>query len=106
MRRNGKIKEKERAPLMKRYAAVIRKTMKDRTRRYFAMALAGVVVFTTTYALILPAITLEREEAARMPGMTVGQQETVKLLDCKQPIHQHTDACYETVNGEKKLVCG
>ena len=106
MRRNGKIKEKVRSPLMKRYAAVIRKTMKDRTRRYFAMALAGVVVFTTTYALILPAITLEREEAARMPGMTVGTHATATLLDCKQPVHQHTDACYAEVNGEKKLVCG
>ena len=30
-------------------------------------------VFTTTYALILPALTLEKNEAAQMPGVDLGE---------------------------------
>ena len=40
----------------------------------FVTCLAAVVVFCTTYALILPAITLEKK--------------------CEIPEHTHTDACY------------
>ena len=46
-------------------------------------AVACVVVFMTTYALILPAITLEKGE-----------------LICGLEVHEHTDSCYEDV-----LVC-
>lgn len=46
-------------------------------------ALACVVVFCTTYALILPAVTMERETF------------------CGYTEHTHTDACYE-----KQLSCG
>ena len=37
-------------------------------RRALVTTLAGVVVFVTTYSLILPAITLESEVAEEMPG--------------------------------------
>ena len=50
--------------------------------------LAAVVVFCTTYALILPAITMEK--------------------DCQIPEHTHTEACYtkETSTIEKMVpVC-
>lgn len=47
-------------------------------------ALAGVVVFCTTYALILPAITLEKQ--------------------CDIPEHTHTDACYAQVTSVEKRV--
>ena len=44
---------------------------------------AALVVFVTTYALVLPAITMEQNAS------------------CGIPEHQHTDACYE-----EQLVCG
>lgn len=46
--------------------------------------LAAIVVFCTTYALILPAITMETQ--------------------CNIPEHTHTDSCYETVT-ESGLLC-
>ncbi|MGM9587393.1 MAG: SpaA isopeptide-forming pilin-related protein [Candidatus Limivicinus sp.] len=74
--------------------------------------LAAVVVFCTTYALILPAITLE--------GATCGLQEHTHSLECytqvtsvtvTEPVctlesldlHRHTQSCYDE-NGEP--VCG
>ena len=50
---------------------------RKRLRHRVVTVLAGVVVFCTTYALILPAITLEKQ--------------------CDIPEHTHTDACYEAV---------
>lgn len=47
--------------------------------------LAAVVVFCTTYALILPAITLENEQ-------------------CQIPEHTHTEACYTQVTSVTKKV--
>lgn len=65
----------------------IRKILKDRrTRQIFSrvvMSIAAVVVFVTTYAMILPAITLE------------------KTAVCGIEEHQHSDSCYEKI-----LVCG
>ena len=51
--------------------------------RRFVSILACVVVFCTTYALLLPAITLEKTAA------------------CGIEEHQHDDSCYEN-----KLTCG
>ena len=48
------------------------------------MVLGSVVVFCTTYALILPAITMERE--------------------CQIPEHTHTGACYTQVSSVRKVV--
>ena len=53
-------------------------------RHRVVTALAGVVVFCTTYALILPAITLEKK--------------------CDIPEHTHTDACYAQVTSVEKRV--
>ena len=50
---------------------------RKRLRHRVVTVLAGVVAFCTTYALILPAITLEKQ--------------------CDIPEHTHTDACYEAV---------
>ena len=60
---------------------------RKRLRHRVVTALAGVVVFCTTYALILPAITLEKQ--------------------CDIPEHTHTDACYAQVTSVEKrvLVC-
>ena len=57
-----------------------------RKRRWYQIVtcLAGVVVFCTTYALILPAITLEKQ--------------------CDIPEHTHTDTCYTQVTSRVKQV--
>lgn len=87
-------------------------------------ALAAVVVFCTTYALILPAITMEQtafcglqehihDDSCYTPGETLTEQ----VLICQEPevpghshgeacylpVHTHTDGCY--VQGESELVC-
>ena len=56
-----------------------------RKRRWYRVTtcLAAVVVFCTTYALILPAITLEKQ--------------------CEIPEHTHTEACYTSEQGD--LIC-
>lgn len=56
-----------------------------RKRRWYQVmtCLAAAVVFCTTYALILPAITLEKQ--------------------CEIPEHAHTEACYTSVQGD--LIC-
>lgn len=57
---------------------------RKRLRHRVVTVLAGVVVFCTTYALILPAITLEKQ--------------------CDIPEHTHTDACYAQVTLVEKRV--
>lgn len=57
---------------------------RKRLRYRVVTVLAGVVVFCTTYALILPAITLEKQ--------------------CDIPEHTHTDACYAQVTSVEKRV--
>lgn len=65
--------------------------------------IAAIVVFCTTYALILPAITMETQ------GLSCGLAEHTHSQDCYQLIcgkqeyfsHSHSDECYE--NGA--LVC-
>ena len=42
---------------------------KSRFWRGTAMTLACTVIFVTTYAMILPAITIEQDVAENMPGM-------------------------------------
>ena len=72
---------------MKELLRKIRQILQDRkTRRFFTRvvsSVAAIVVFVTTYALILPAITLE------------------KTASCGIEEHQHSDSCYE-----ERLVCG
>lgn len=61
---------------------------KNRTWRRVVFGLACIVVFCTTYALILPAITLEGEAL---------------VLDCAYTVHDHTEGCY---NDDGELICG
>ena len=55
-----------------------------RKKRWYQVVtcLAAVVVFCTTYALILPAITMEKQ--------------------CDIPEHTHTEACYTQVTSVEK----
>lgn len=78
--------------------------------RQVVTALAAVVVFCTTYALILPAITLEKEcqipehvhSDACYQQETVTKQVPVCTLETLN-IHQHTKECWDD---EKNLICG
>ena len=67
----------------------IRRLLKDKTRlkrwRKMILCLSCVVVFCTVYALILPAITLERKTV------------------CGQEEHSHTEECYSS---DGQLACG
>ena len=71
---------------MKKLLAKIRKILRDRrTRRFltrFVSGIAALVVFVTTYALVLPAITMEKE------------------ANCGIEAHQHDDSCYT-----EELIC-
>ena len=60
----------------------------QRKKRWYRIvtSLAAVVVFCTVYALILPAITMERE-------------------NCDIPEHTHTEACYTKVLPGRELIC-
>jgi len=85
---------------------------RDRRRhrwRKVVRLLSGVVVFCTTYALILPAITMEKTYCgleAHTHGETCYTQVTSRLrreLVCAAQPHEHTEACYDL---EKDLICG
>ena len=90
---------------------------RKRIRFRILFALACIVVFATTYALILPAITMEKEvcgieehthtescyevtEASQEQKLICGKEESEE--------HKHNEECYEivTVPAEKTLVCG
>ena len=68
----------------KEYTAAHRRRKKWLTA---VTCLAAVVVFCTTYALILPAVTLEK-----------GQK-----LECTYSLHEHEKSCYDS---EENLICG
>ena len=77
----------------------------NRRRRGFVRFLACLVVFCTTYALILPAITLEKTtHCGQVEHTHTDSCYTVNLI-CpleQSEGHVHTDECYETV---RKLIC-
>jgi len=52
-----------------------------KTRKTVARTLASIVAFCTTYALILPAITIDQETAEEDPGIVLTEDENVNALD-------------------------
>ena len=87
---------------------VLRKRRNRKRWQKVVTALCALVVFCTTYALILPAITLEK--GCPIPEHTHGpecytqltaRQETT--LSCAAQIHQHTKGCYDQ---NHNLACG
>ncbi len=80
--------------------------------RCVVTALACVVVFCTTYALIIPAVTMTEETYCGKEAHTHTQEECYKrVLVCGQEEtepteptleHTHTDECYET---KSVLIC-
>lgn len=90
--------------------------MKDHKKRQMwyriVTTLAVVVVFVTTYMLILPAITMENKaecgitEHKHDANCYSSHYEKEKELACTTDslgVHKHTDACYDA---EHKLICG
>ena len=66
---------------------------------------AAVVVFVTTYALVLPAITMETEAQCGIEAHQHSDECYTDELICKipeSPGHVHTDTCYEL---SQVLVC-
>lgn len=82
------------------------KRARRRTWHKVLAAAACVVVFCTTYALILPAITLEQTAYCGYEEHTHSEACYTRTLICGQEEdaqpHQHTDACYQT---EDVLIC-
>ena len=66
------------------------------TRRRIRTIIAVIVVFATTYSLVLPAITLESNSASKMAGLNLSGQ-SGRELGCHFNVHKHTDACYKEV---------
>ena len=81
-------------------------------RKRIVSALGCVVVFCTTYALILPAVTQERESFCGIEAHIHAQECLVQgseidhyELMCSYEtlgVHQHDDACYDD---QKNLIC-
>lgn len=62
--------------LWRKAAEFLNNRRKDKRWRKIVTSLAAVVVFVTTYALILPAITMDDETAEQEPGIVLVQDET------------------------------
>ena len=100
------------SPLRKKIGSIMKDHKKRQVWYRIVTSLAVVVVFVTTYMLILPAITMENKAEC---GITEHQHdancysthyEKEKVLDCTTEtlgVHKHTDACYDA---QHKLVCG
>ena len=94
---------------MKALLQKIRQILKDRkTRRFFTRlvsTVAAIVVFVTTYALVLPAITMESEAACGIEAHQHDQSCYTDVLVCEtpeSPEHVHDESCYTT---KQELVC-
>ena len=80
-----------------------------RKRRWYQVTtcLAAVVVFCTTYALILPAITLEKQcalpEHTHTEACYTSEQGDLICTQSAEPQHTHTEECYQET---QDLVCG
>ena len=80
-----------------------------RKRRWYQVTtcLAAVVVFCTTYALILPAITLEKQceipEHTHTEDCYTSERGDLICTQSTEPQHTHTEECYQET---QTLVCG
>lgn len=95
-----------------RHEATVYTNRRRRRKRWRSavLALAAVVVFCTTYALILPAITMAQQTYCGMEEHRHGDEcyETVLLCDKEFDVvqpegHIHTATCYDY---EEVLTCG
>lgn len=82
-----------------------------RIRKRILTVLSAIVVFITTYMLILPAITVgndvycgseEHEHTDSCYERVAGSEGSAELI-CSPPIHNHSEECYDE---EENLICG
>lgn len=99
-------------PLRKQIRSIMKNHKKRQMWYRIVTTLAVVVVFVTTYMLILPAITMENKaecgitEHKHDANCYSSHYEKEKELACTTDslgVHKHTDACYDA---EHKLICG
>ena len=94
--------------LSQRVQNYINDDLRRRRWQRIITALACIVVFCTTYALILPAITATGETYCGSETHTHSREECYeRILICEDEqsggtVHQHTDDCYET---RSALIC-
>lgn len=86
---------------------IITKRKKKKTWKSIVSVLACIVVFCTTYALILPAITMEAKtycgNKEHVHGDGCYTTELIcTLAETATESHEHTDSCYVE---EKELIC-
>ena len=91
----------------------VKKYLEDKKRRKtwqkIVMSLAVMVVFVTTYMLILPALTMTEKPICGKEEHTHTEkcykEEPVEKLLCEEhlTIHKHTEKCYDK---DKNLICG
>lgn len=99
--------------LFRRAIRFINENKRRKTWFRIGSVLAAVVVFVTTYALILPAITMENktvcglEEHTHMYDCYDHSTDTVEkklvCLDSLPKVHEHIDSCYDK---NKSVICG
>jgi hypothetical protein len=94
---------------MKALLIKIRQILRDRrTRQFltrFVSVTAAIVVFVTTYALVLPAITMESQAACGIEAHQHDDSCYTENLICGQEEsegHHHTEDCYSVT---RELVC-
>ena len=88
---------------MNKFAERIREYIRKRENRVMLrramLIMASIVVFVTTYSLVLPAITMEKEAICGLEEHPEHTDECYTLiLDCGQEeheAHKHTDECYK-----------
>ena len=98
--------------LLKEAEKYVKQNSRQRVWRKFVRVMACIVVFCTTYALILPAVTLEKEQCG-LSEHTHSEScyekvdpESIVSLACTYEslgVHQHTSDCYDS---ENNLLCG
>ena len=78
------------------------KNIIEKTSKYKAivLSLAVVVVFITTYLLILPAFTLEKDKAEEQGGIDL----PVTAVDVESEADQIPDSKAETVAEDEKMI--
>ena len=105
---------------VQKQASEYRKAHQKKKRRYsMLLCMASVVVLCTTYALILPAVTMGHEhcdipehthtEDCYEQVTTTTVEKRLICTESEEDGHVHTDQCYETVEipvTEEVLVCG
>lgn len=71
---------------MKTLKSKITKQNRRRMRRRIVSILTAVVVFLTTYALVIPAITMDTETAAQEPGIEIAQPAPESVVSEPAPV--------------------